>query len=193
MFCDLVGSTELASHLDPEDLREVITQYQTCVAETMARFDGFVAKYMGDGVLPYFGYPHAHEDEAEQAVRAGLAVVEVVDSLKAPQPLPCASVSPQRLVVVGDLIGAGSSQESSIVDETPNLAARLQALAEPNAIVIAESTRRQIGALFEIHDFGPQSLEGFAEPQRAWRVFSEDRAISRFEALRSGTTPLIGP
>jgi class 3 adenylate cyclase/predicted ATPase len=192
MFCDLVGSTPLSTRLDPEDLREVIGRYHACVAETVSRFDGFVAKYMGDGVLVYFGYPHAHEDDAEQVVRAGLALVNAVGELKAPGPLQLRIGIATGLVVVGDLIGAGSAQEQAIVGETPNLAARLQALAEANTVVIAESTRRLIGGLFELADLGPQSLKGFAEPQRAWRALAENRALGRFEALRSGATPLVG-
>jgi predicted ATPase/class 3 adenylate cyclase len=192
MFCDLVGSTALSARLDPEDLREVIGRYHACVARTVSRCDGFVAKYMGDGVLVYFGYPQAHEDDAEQAVRAGLALVNAVGELEAPGQLQLRIGIATGLVVVGDLIGAGSAQEQAIVGETPNLAARLQASAEPNAIVIAESTRRLIGALFELADLGPQSLKGFAEPQRAWRVLAENRALGRFEALRSGATPLVG-
>jgi hypothetical protein len=147
---------------------------------------------MGDGVLVYFGYPHAHEDDAEQAVRAGLALVNAVGALEALGRLQLRIGIATGLVVVGDLIGAGSAQEQAIVGETPNLAARLQALAEPSAVVIAESTRRLIGGLFELADLGPQSLKGFAEPQRAWRVVAENRALGRFEALRSGTTPLVG-
>ena len=192
MFCDLVGSTALASRLDPEDLREVIGRYQACVAATVTRYDGFVAKYMGDGVLVYFGYPRAHEDDAEQAVRAGLALIDAVGELAAPERLQVRIGIATGLVVVGDLIGAGSAQEQAIVGETPNLAARLQALAEPNAIVIAESTRRQIGALFELADLGPQSLKGFSQSQRAWRVLVENRSLGRFEALRSRATPLVG-
>src|SRR5215831_9373176 len=192
MFCDLVGSTALSARLDPEDLREVIGRYHACVAETASRFDGFVAKYMGDGVLVYFGYPKAHEDDAEQAVRAGLALVNAVGELEAPGPLQLRIGIATGLVVVGDLIGAGSAQEPAIVGETPNLAARLQALAEPNAIVIAESTQRLIGALFELADLGPQPLRGFAEPARAWRVLAENRTLGRFEGLRSGATPLVG-
>src|SRR5215470_554487 len=192
MFCDLVGSTELSTRLDPEDLREVIGRYHACVAETVSRCDGFVAKYMGDGVLVYFGYPQAHEDDAEQAVRAGLALVNAVGELEALAPLQLRVGIATGLVVVGDLIGVGSAQEQAIVGETPNLAARLQALAEPNAIVIAESTQRLIGALFELADLGPQPLRGFAEPARAWRVLSENRTLGRFEALRSGATPLVG-
>ena len=192
MFCDLVGSTELASRLDPEDLREVIGQYHNRAAETVARFDGFVAKYMGDGVLVYFGYPHAHEDDTEQAVRAGLSLIDAIGELQAPQRLQVRIGIATGLVVVGDLIGAGSAQEQAIVGETPNLAARLQALAEPNTIVIAESTRRQIGARFEMADLGLLPLKGFAESQRAWRVLSEKRGLGRFEALRSGMTALVG-
>src|SRR6516165_2448231 len=192
MFCDLVGSTALSARLDPEDLREVIGRYHACVAETVSRCDGFVAKYMGDGVLVYFGYPQAHEDDAEQAVRAGLALVSAVGELEAPGRLQLRIGIATGLVVVGDLIGAGSAQEQAIVGETPNLAARLQALAEPNAIIVAESTRRLIGALFDLADLGPRSLKGFTEPQRAWRVLAENRALGRFEALRSGATPLVG-
>jgi class 3 adenylate cyclase/predicted ATPase len=192
MFCDLVGSTALSARLDPEDLREVIGRYHARVADTVSRCDGFVAKYMGDGVLVYFGYPQAHEDDAEQAVRAGLALVNAVGEIEAPGPLQLRIGIATGLVVVGDLIGAGSAQEQAIVGETPNLAARLQAVAEPNAIVIAGSTRRQIGALFHLADLGPQSLKGFAEPQPSWRVLSENRALGRFEALRSSASPLVG-
>src|SRR5438105_4287877 len=134
MFCDLVGSTALSGRLDPEDLREVIGRYHACVAATVARSDGFVAKYMGDGVLVYFGYPQAHEDDAEQAVRAGLALVEAVGKLKAAEPMQVRIGIATGLVVVGDLIGEGSAQEQAIVGETPNLTARLQTLAEPGAI-----------------------------------------------------------
>jgi class 3 adenylate cyclase/predicted ATPase len=192
MFCDLVGSTALASRLDPEDLRDVFDSFRRRVAQVVAHFDGFVAKYMGDGVLAYFGYPHAHEDDAEQAVRAALALIDAVGELQAPQRLQVRIGIATGLVVIGDLIGAGSAQEQVVVGETPNLAARMQTLAEPNVIVIAESTHRQIGARFEVADLGPQSLKGFTEPQRAWRVLAEKRALGRYEALRSGATPLIG-
>ncbi len=192
MFCDLVGSTALSRRLDPEDLREVIGAFHGCVADTVARIDGFVAKYMGDGVLVYFGYPEAHEDDAERAVRAGLAVIGAVGALTTPERLSVRIGIASGLVVVGDLIGAGAAQERGVVGETPNLAARLQALAAPGTLVIAESTRRQIGALFEIQDLGPQPLAGFAEPQRASRVLGESGVLSRFEALRSEATPLIG-
>jgi class 3 adenylate cyclase/predicted ATPase len=192
MFCDLVGSTPLSTRFDPEDLREVIGAYHRCVADTVTHYAGFVAKYMGDGVLIYFGYPEAHEDDAERAVRAGLAVIDAVGRLVTPETLNVRLGVASGLVVVGDLIGAGAAQERGVVGETPNLAARLQGLAQPSTLVIGQSTRRQIGTLFELDDLGPQALAGFAEPQRAWRVIGESGVVSRFEALRSETTPLVG-
>src|SRR5246500_2630879 len=192
IFCDLVGSTPLSTRFDPEDLREIVGAYHRCVADTIGRFGGFVARYMGDGVLIYFGYPEAHEDDAERAARAGLAVIDAVGRLATQEPLNVRIGIASGLVVVGDLIGAGAAQERGVVGETPNLAARLQALARPGTLVVADSTRRQIGMLFEIEDLGPQPLAGFAEPQRAWRVVGESGVVSRFEALRSGITPLIG-
>src|SRR6516162_10261118 len=143
MFCDLVGSTPLATRLDPEDLREVVGAYHRAVTDTIARFEGFVAKYMGDGVLIYFGYPQAHEDDAERAVRAGLAVIAAIGRLDLPERLQTRLGIATGLVVVGDLIGAGAAQERGVVGETPNLAARLQALARTNSLVIADATRRQ--------------------------------------------------
>src|SRR5215467_6972959 len=192
MFCDLVGSTPLSTRFDPEDLREIVGAYHRCVTDTVARFGGFVAKYMGDGVLVYFGYPEAHEDDAERAAHAGLAVIDAVGRLATQEPLNVRIGIATGLVVVGDLIGAGAAQERGVVGETPNLAARLQALARPGTLVVADSTRRQIGTLFEIEDLGTQPLAGFAEPQRAWRVVGESGVVSRFEALRSGITPLVG-
>ena len=147
---------------------------------------------MGDGVLIYFGYPQAHEDDAERAVRAGLAVIEAVGHLPAREDLRVRLGIATGLAVVGDLIGEGAAQERGVVGETPNLAARLQALAAPNTLVIGEATRRQIGGLFDLEDLGPQALAGFAEPQPAWRVIGESGMLSRFEALRSGKTPLVG-
>jgi class 3 adenylate cyclase len=144
MFADLVGSTALSGCMDPEDLREVISAYQKCVAETVQRFGGFVAKYMGDGVLIYFGYPQAHEDDAERAVRAGLELVAAIGGLKIHTALQTRVGIATGLVVVGDLIGSGASQEQAIVGETPNIAARLQGIAEPNSVVIAESTRKLV-------------------------------------------------
>jgi class 3 adenylate cyclase len=193
MFCDVVGSTALATRLDPEDLREIIGAYHRAVAEVLTRFGGFVAKYMGDGVLAYFGYPQAHEDDAERAVRAGLAIVNAVASLDLPQRLEVRLGIATGLVVVGDLIGAGAAEERAVVGETPNLAARLQALAAANTLAISESTRRQVGALFEIEDLGPHPLAGFIVPQQAWRVLGESGVLSRFEALRAASlTPLVG-
>jgi class 3 adenylate cyclase len=192
MFCDLVGSTALSTRHDPEDLRELIGDYHRAVSKTVGRFDGFVAKYMGDGVLIYFGYPQAHEDDAERAVRAGLAVIEAVGQLPAREDLSVRLGIATGLAVVGDLIGEGASQERGVVGETPNLAARLQALCTPNTLVIGEATRRQIGGLFDLEDLGPQQLAGFVEPQHAWRVLGESDEVSRFEALRSGETPLVG-
>jgi class 3 adenylate cyclase/predicted ATPase len=192
MFCDLVGSTALSTRHDPEDLRELIGHYHRAVSETVGRVDGFVAKYMGDGVLIYFGYPQAHEDDAERAVRAGLAVIEAVCRLPAREDLSVRLGIATGLAVVGDLIGEGAAQERGVAGETPNLAARLQALAAPNTLIIAEATRRQIGGLFDLGDLGPQQLAGFAEPQRAWRVLGESGQVSRFEALRSRETPLVG-
>ena len=164
MFSDLVGSTALSARMDPEDLREVLSTYQRCVAETVQRFGGFVAKYMGDGVLIYFGYPQAHEDDAERAVRAGLELAAAVGALKTHAPLQTRVGIATGLVVVGDLIGSGASHEQAIVGETPNLAARLQGIAEPNEVVIAEDTRKLIGHLFDLEDLGATDLKGIAGP-----------------------------
>ena len=192
MFSDLVGSTALSARMDPEDLREVISAYQKCVAETVGRFGGFVAKYMGDGVLVYFGYPQAHEDDAERAVRAGLELVHAVTALKSSVPLQARVGIATGLVVVGDLIGSGEAQERGIVGETPNLAARLQGVAEPNKVVIAEGTRRLLGNLFELEDLGAKDLKG-AGPVRAWAALRQASLGSRFEALHAGVlTDLIG-
>ena len=192
MFCDLVGSTELATRLDPEDLRDIIAKYHACVAEVLTRFGGFVAKYMGDGILAYFGYPQAHEEDAEQAVRAGLAIVAAMARLDLPQRLQVRLGIATGLAVVGDLIGAGAAQEQAVIGETPNLAARLQGLAAPDGIVIADATRRHVGGLFELRDLGPQALKGFSGAPRAFEVLTESEVGSRFEALRSQSTPLIG-
>jgi class 3 adenylate cyclase len=189
MFCDLVGSTELSSRLDPEDLRDVIAAYHRAVAGVVAGFDGFVAKYMGDGVLVYFGYPQAHEDDAERAVRAGLGIIAAVGRLELQARVGIAT----GLVVVGDLIGEGSAQEQSVVGETPNLAARLQSLAEPDTVVIAAGTRRLIGDLFEYRDLGAVEVKGIAGPVPAWQVLRPSVVVSRFEALRGAAlTRLVG-
>src|SRR4249919_1022754 len=193
MFADLVGSTALSARMDPEDLREIISAYQRCVTETVRRFGGFVAKYMGDGVLVYFGYPQAHEDDAERAVRAGLELIAAVSALKAPVSLQTRVGIATGLVVVGDLIGAGEAQERGIVGETPNLAARLQEIAEPNKVVIAEATRKLLGNLFELEDLGAKDLKGIAGPLRAWAALRTSSAEGRFEALHaSGLTELVG-
>ena len=193
MFADLVGSTALSARMDPEDLREVISAYQKSVADTVGRFGGFVAKYMGDGVLIYFGYPQAHEDDAERAVRAGLELVAAVGGLKTHAPLQTRIGIATGLVVVGDLIGSGASQEQAIVGETPNLAARLQGIAEPNSVVIAESTRKLVGNLFELEDLGSQELKGISGPVRAWTALRPASVESHFDALHAtGLTELVG-
>jgi class 3 adenylate cyclase/predicted ATPase len=194
MFCDLVGSTALSARLDPEDLREIIAAYHRAVAEIVNGFDGFVAKYMGDGVLIYFGYPQAHEDDAERAVRAGLGAIDAVGRLDVNSGKLQARVGiATGLVVVGDLIGEGSAQEQSVVGETPNLAARLQTLAAPNTVVIAASTRRLVGDLFDVRDLGAVEVKGMPGPAPAWQVLRPSVVASRFEALRgSALTPLVG-
>jgi class 3 adenylate cyclase len=198
MFCDLVNSTALSARLDPEDMRDVLRAYHDGCASVVARLEGFVAKYMGDGVLVYFGYPHAHEDDAERAVRAGLALVETIGATALPLPgeqkLQMRVGIATGLVVVGDLIGSGAAQEEAVVGETPNLAARMQGLAAPNTVVIAADTLRLTGGLFEYRDLGAATLKGFADPVRAWQVVGPSAIESRFEALHaaSTSTPLIG-
>ena len=194
MFSDLVGSTALSARMDPEDLRELITAYQKCVAETVHRFDGYVARYMGDGALAYFGYPSAHEDDAERAVRAGLDLIRAVTAVSSRVSLQTRVGIATGLVVVGDLIGSEDAQERSIVGKTPNLAARLQGIAEPNTVVICDSTRRLLGNIFELRDLGPRDdLKGVGEATRAWAVLRASSMASRFEALHaSGLTALVG-
>ena len=171
MFCDLVGSTALSTRLDPEDMREIIAAYHRAAAEIVARSGGFVSRYMGDGVLVYFGYPQAHEDDAERAVRAGLSAIDAVSRLHVNSVKLQARVGiATGLVVVGDLVGEGPAQERSVVGETPNLAARLQNLAEPDTVVIAASTRRLVGNLFEYRDLGAVEVKGIAAPVPAWQV-----------------------
>jgi class 3 adenylate cyclase/predicted ATPase len=193
MFSDLVGSTALSARMDPEDLREVISTYQKCVAKTVRRFGGFVAKYLGDGVLAYFGYPQAHEDDAERAVGAGLELITAVAALKTRAPLQTRVGIATGMVVVGDLIGSGEAQERGIVGETPNLAARLQGIAEPNTVVIAEDTRKLLGNLFQLEDLGAKGLKGIAGRVRAWAAVRASSVASRFEALHAtGLTALVG-
>jgi class 3 adenylate cyclase len=195
MFVDLVGSTDLSRRLDPEELREIMRAYQDAAAREIARFAGHIAKFMGDGLLAYFGWPKATEDQAEQAVRAGLATTAAIGAIPAGATGGMAARIgiATGLVVVGDLIGEGAAQEEAVIGETPNLAARLQAFAEPGAVIIADSTRRLIGDLFELSALDLPNLKGFAEPVLAWRVLGEGRAESRFEALH-GTrlTGLVG-
>ena len=195
MFCDLVGSTELSARLDPEDMGQVVALFHHRIAEVIDGYQGIVARYMGDGVLAYFGYPQAHEDDAEQAVRAGLALVEAVANLQtgAEAPLQIRVGIATGVAVVGDLIGEGGSQEQAVVGDTPNLAARLQVLAEPGTVLISASTRRLIGGQFEYRDRGPAALKGWAEPVPAWQVLRTSGVASRFEAQHeSKLTPLFG-
>jgi len=195
MFCDLVGSTELSTRLDPEDMGKLVALFHHRIAEVIDGYQGIVARYMGDGVLAYFGYPQAHEDDAEQAVRAGLALVEAVPNLQtgAEAPLQVRVGIATGVVLVGDLIGEGGSQEQAVVGETPNLAARLQVLAEPGTVVISASTRRLTGGQFEYRDRGPAALKGWAEPVPAWQVLRTSGVASRFEAQHeSKLTPLFG-
>ena len=193
MFADLVGSTALSAHMDPEDLREVIAAYRKCAAETVRHLGGFVSQYLGDEVLVFFGYPQAHEDDAERAVRAGLQLVAAVAGLRTRASLQTRVGIATGLVVVGELTDAGGPQERGIIGETPNLAARLQSSAEPNQVIIAESTRRLLGNLFELEDLGTKDLKGIAGPVRVWAALRPSSAASHFEALHGTTlTDLVG-
>jgi class 3 adenylate cyclase/tetratricopeptide (TPR) repeat protein len=195
MFCDLVGSTALSARLDPEEMREVIRAYHNAVAGEITRFEGHVAKFMGDGVLAYFGWPRAHEDEAERAVRAGLAITAAIGQLNDPagEALAARVGIATGLVVVGDLVGEGAAQEEAVVGETPNLAARLQGIAAPGQVVIADATQRLLGAGFELQELGEQGLKGISEPVQPFAVIAERPVESRFEA-RSGPSlmPMVG-
>ncbi len=193
MFCDLVGSTALAATMDPEDLRELISAYQKCVAEIVRLADGFVAQYMSDGALVYFGHPQAHEDDAERAVRAGRELIGAVSALKFRVALQTRVGIATGLVVVGDRIKSGDARSRAIIGETVNLAQRMQAIAQPNTVVIADSTRRLLGNLFEFHDFGPRDIKGITAPVRAWLVLRPSTIASRFEALHGvALTALVG-
>lgn len=195
MFCDLVGSTALAAQLDPEDVGDMIRTFQRTIAAAVARFDGHVARWMGDGALVYFGYPRAHEDDAERAARAGIGIIKAVGELRRERGVALevrAGIS-TGLVVVGELMGEGEARERAVVGQTPNLAARLQALAEPGSIVISESTRRLLGKAFELKALGPQELKGFKLPVPAWSIVRERENVSRFEASHSeAMTPFVG-
>ena len=195
MFCDLVGSTALSVRTDPEDLRAILLQYQRAVATAAKRYDGVVARLMGDGTLVYFGYPYAHEDDAERSARAALLVIEAVREvgLEYDVALQVRVGIATGLVVIGEVMGEGAAQELGVVGETPNLAARLQAVAEPESVLVAETTRRLIGDAFVFEALPPQTLKGFTAPVACWRVVHENTAVSRFEASRSEVlTPLIG-
>jgi class 3 adenylate cyclase len=191
MFVDMVGSTALSSRLDPEEMREVLRAYQNTVAGEIVRYEGHVAKFLGDGVLAYFGWPCAHEDETERAVSAGLAIAEAVGRLStsAGEPLAARVGIATGLVVVGDLVGEGAAREEAVVGETPNLAARLQEAAGPGAVLISAGTRRLLGEMFELRKRGPLRLKGFAQPVSGFHVLGERPAGSRFEARRSGRPP----
>jgi len=186
LFCDLVGSTLLSSRLDPEELREVIGAYHRCVADTVERFGGFVARYMGDGALVYFGYPQGYEDNAERAVHAALALASSIAGLRVlAERLHVRIGIATGLVVVGELVNAGAAHEQTALGETPNLAARLQGVADPDTIVIGETTRRLVDGLFECRDLGAVALAGFAGPVRAWHVVGDKPSRRRFSARDS--------
>lgn len=197
MFCDLADSTRLAAVLDPEDLRELNRAYRKLCTETIQRYEGYVARYMGDGVLAYFGYPRAHEDDASRAARSGLDITAGAPDLASL--LPTTESVAVRIgiatgpVVVGELIGEGPAQEHDVVGETPNLAARLQGLASANSVVVSDETHKLLGAAFEFEELSRQRIKGFTEPVRCWRVIEAATAESRFEAARAGgLTPFVG-
>ena len=194
MFCDLVGSTALSARLDPEDMRIIISSYRKAAAKAVQDYDGFVARYMGDGILAYFGYPRAHEHDAEHAVQAGLAMTEIAPTLENAfgETLHVRVGIATGIVVVGDIIGSGESRERDVVGDTPNLAARLQGIAKPDSVVIAEATRRLIGDLFQLNDLGTQELKGIAAETRAFEVVRARSVESRFKAMRGALTPLVG-
>lgn len=194
MFADMVGSTALSAKIDPELLGGLIRRYQDAVAGAIGRYGGFVAKFMGDGVLAYFGFPRAFEDAAERAVRAGIGILSEVGAIEAPDGtrVQARIGIATGLVVVGEIIGTGMAQERTIVGETPNLAARLQALAGPDCIIISESTQRLLRGLFEVTHTGEHELKGFSRPLPAWRVCGEASVESRFAAIRARHLPLVG-
>lgn len=182
LFCDLVGSTALSARLDPEDMRDVLRAYQEACAGVIGRYDGYIAKFMGDGVYAYFDYPRAHEDDAERAVNAGLGIVAAVDALQGDLHVRIGIAT--GTVAVGDIVGEGASEEAAIVGEAPNLAARLQEIAAPGTVVIGAATHTPAGGLFETTDLGRHDLKGFADPLGAWAALRPRRTESRFEAIR---------
>ncbi|MGL3110317.1 adenylate/guanylate cyclase domain-containing protein [Bradyrhizobium sp. BR 1432] len=190
MFCDLVGSTALAARLDPEDMRTLIGAYHTCITEVISRYHGKIARYMGDGVLVYFGYPQAHEDDAEQAVRAALAIIDAVANIRnVAAALEVRVGIATGTVVVTELLIESVPAEQAVVGETPNLAARLQTMAEPGSVLICASTRRLTGGEFDYCDLGPVALKGWAEPVRAYQVLRASGVESRFEAMHTTKLP----
>ncbi len=191
LFCDLVGSTALSSQLDPEDMRDVLRAYQDACSSVIDRYEGYFAKFMGDGVYAYFGYPRAHEDDAERAIYAGLGIVETVGALE--HDLRVRIGVATGTVAVGDIVGEGASEEANVVGEAPNLAARLQEIAEPNTVVIGETTYIMAGGLFEITDLGKRDFKGFPDPMGVWSVIRPRRTESRFEATHGEhLTELVG-
>jgi class 3 adenylate cyclase/predicted ATPase len=199
MFCDLVGSTALSHALDPEDLRDVVRSYQECTGKVIARYDGFIARYMGDGILAYFGFPHAHEDDAARAIHAGIEIVEALGQVSAIPDGKRADALSVRigiatgLVVVGDIIGEGASEQAVAMGETPNLAARIQDVAKPGTVVIAQRTRELAAGAFEYADGGTHELKGFPQPVQVWSVLRTSAARTRFDASRSvRVTPFVG-
>ncbi len=195
MFCDLVNSTAMSARLDPEDMYQVLRAYQDACSHVVARYDGFVAHFLGDGVMAYFGFPFAHEDDAERAVRAGLEIADAVPALETRlrEKLAVRIGIETGLVVVGDLVGRGSAQDQAVVGDTPNLAARLQGVAEPGSVVIGARTRRLLGDRFRLGDLGGRSVKGLADPIEAWAALGVSASESRFEAAHSARlTQLVG-
>ena len=194
LFCDLVGSTEISARVDPEELHEIMAPYKACCAEVIEEWKGFVGRYLGDGVLAYFGYPHASEDAAERAVHAALELVERIPKLSDDKrnALRARVGIASGLVVIGDLVGAGAAHAHDVVGETPNLAARLQTNAEPNSVIISGEARRLVGELFECVAIEAQPLKGFAMPIESWRVVKRSEIVNRFRALRSADAVLVG-
>ena len=189
LFCDIVGSTPLSTGLDPEELREILTTYQANVGAAVAGEHGYIARFVGDGVLAYFGWPNADEAHAESAVRAGLAIIDAISAQQLSVRIGIAT----GLVVTGDLVGVGAAQTMTAVGETPNLAARLQALAQPDTVVVSEATQTQLGQMFELEDLGLHTLKGFDTPVRPWRVLGKTAAVSRSEVVYANAfTPLVG-
>src|ERR1700752_550471 len=193
LFCDLVGSTAVSARLDPEDFGAIIAGYRRCITETIACFNGFVARHHGDGAVVYFGYPHAHEDDAERAVQASLALVQAVAALPAKEKLSARIGVATGVALVGDMSDSAISEEHGILGDTPNLAARLQSLAEPGGVIISDRTRTIAGPQFEYLDLGKVEIKGLVEPVAAWQVTGRTSVISRSHALERGNLlPLIG-